>query len=94
MLKPLVCLKGLSVFSLIIDQIWLQEEIEGLILRLAASFTNRKDQLLFLINNYDVIMSIINERTKDDTKESEGFREQLRVRSEELAEQVLHQYCW
>ena len=37
-------------------------------------------------------MSIINERTKDDTKESEGFREQLRVRSEELAEQVLHQY--
>merc|ERR1719427_652935 len=70
----------------------LQEEIEGLILRLATSFTNRKDQLLFLINNYDVIMSIINERTKDDTKESEGFREQLRVRSEELAEQVLHQY--
>ena len=35
-------------------------------------------------------MSIINERTKDDTKECEGFREQLRVRSEELAEQILH----
>jgi len=68
----------------------LQEEIEGLILRLAAGFNNRKDQLLFLINNYDVIMTIINERTKDETKECEGFREQLRARSEELAEQILH----
>jgi len=71
---------------------YLQEEVEGLILRLAGSFPDRKEQLLFLINNYDVIMSIIIERTKDDTKESEAFREQLRARSEELVEQVLQSH--
>jgi len=71
---------------------YLQEEVEGLILRLAGSFPDRKEQLLFLINNYDVIMSIIIERTKDDTKESEAFREQLRARSEELVEQILHNH--
>jgi hypothetical protein len=45
-----------------------QEEVEALILRLASSFPARKDQLLFLINNYDVVMSIIIERTRDDSK--------------------------
>jgi len=68
---------------------FLQEEVEALILRLAGSFPARKEQLLFLINNYDVIMSIIIERTKDDTKESDSFREQLRARSEEFVEQIL-----
>lgn len=68
---------------------FLQEEVEALILRLAGSFPARKEQLLFLINNYDVIMSIIIERTRDDTKESDAFREQLRVRSDEFVEQVL-----
>jgi len=68
---------------------YLQEEVEALILRLASSFSTRKEQLLFLINNYDVIMSIIIERTRDDTKESDAFREQLRARSEEFVEQIL-----
>lgn len=68
---------------------YLQEEVEALILRLAGSFPARKEQLLFLINNYDVIMSIIIERTRDDTKESDAFREQLRARSEEFVEQIL-----
>jgi vacuolar protein sorting-associated protein 52 len=63
--------------------------VESLILRLASSFPARKDQLLFLINNYDVVMSIIIERTRDDSKESETFREQLKARSEEFVEQVL-----
>ncbi|XP_023342298.1 vacuolar protein sorting-associated protein 52 homolog [Eurytemora carolleeae] len=68
---------------------YLQEEVESLILRLAGTFPARKDQLLFLINNYDVIMSIILERTKEETKESDAFREQLRSRSEEFVEQIL-----
>ena len=57
----------------------LQEEMEGLVLRLASQFGLRKEQLLFLINNYDLVMSILIERTKDDSKESETFREQLKV---------------
>jgi hypothetical protein len=59
---------------------------------LASKFPARRDQLLFLINNYDVVMSIIVERTKDDSKESETFREQLKGRSEEFAEQMLEQH--
>ena len=67
----------------------LQEEMEGLVLRLASQFSVRKDQLLFLINNYDLVMSILMERTKDDSKESETFREQLKTRSEEYVSLVL-----
>jgi vacuolar protein sorting-associated protein 52 len=37
----------------------LQEEVEGFTLRLAAVFTNRKDQLVALINNYDLILSVM-----------------------------------
>ena len=70
----------------------LQEEVEGLIIKLANQFGNRKEQLLFMINNYDVVMSIIIERTKEDSKESETFREQLKTRSDEFAEQILEQH--
>ena len=38
------------------------------------------------------VMSIIIERTKDDSKESETFREQLKSRSDEFAEQMLEQH--
>jgi hypothetical protein len=57
-----------------------QEEVEALILRLASSFPARKDQLLFLINNYDVVMSIIIERTRDDSKVTSIFFLHDRVR--------------
>jgi len=70
----------------------LQEEVEGLILRLASQFPTRKEQLLFLINNYDLVMSIVIERTKDDSKESETFREQLKARSEEFVSLVLESH--
>ena len=62
----------------------IQEEVESLILRLAGTFPARKDQLLFLINNYDVIMSIILERTKEETKESDAFRFDIFKGSNEL----------
>ena len=70
----------------------LQEEMEGLVLRLAAQFSVRREQLLFLINNYDLVMSILMERTKDDSKESETFREQLKTRSEEFVTLVLESH--
>ena len=70
----------------------LREEMEGLVLRLAGQLAGRKEQLLFLINNYDLVLSILVERTKDDCKESEAFREQLRVRSEELVQLVLESH--
>lgn len=38
----------------------LQEEVENYLLRMAAEFQERKDQLIFLINNYDLILSVLN----------------------------------
>jgi len=34
-------------------------EVENFILRMAAEFPQRKEQLVFLINNYDMMLAII-----------------------------------
>ena len=52
-------------------------------------------ELLYFTGMYvfvNQVMSIIIERTKDDSKESETFREQLKSRSDEFAEQMLEQH--
>ncbi|PSN53047.1 Vacuolar protein sorting-associated protein 52 [Blattella germanica] len=67
----------------------LQEEVECFILRMAAIFPQRKEQLIFLINNYDMVLSILMERTRDNSKEAESFREQLNTRSAEYVEEIL-----
>ncbi|KAJ8961203.1 hypothetical protein NQ318_008886 [Aromia moschata] len=67
----------------------LQEEVEMFIFRMAGAFTERKDQLIFLINNYDMILSIIMERTRDNSKEAETFKSRLAAKSGEYAEQIL-----
>lgn len=58
-------------------------------LRMAAIFAQRKEQLIYLINNYDLILGILMERTRDNTKEAEAFREQLSARSNEYVEEIL-----
>jgi vacuolar protein sorting-associated protein 52 len=58
-------------------------------LRMAAIFPQRKEQLIYLINNYDLILGILMERTRDNTKEAESFREQLSARSNEYVEEIL-----
>lgn len=67
----------------------LQNEVECFMLRMAANFPNRRDQLIYLINNYDLILGILMERTRDNTKEAESFREQLASRSNEYVEEIL-----
>ena len=37
----------------------LQQEVECFILRMAAVFPQRKEQLIFLINNYDMVLGIL-----------------------------------
>ena len=37
----------------------LQIEVENFILRMAAEFPLRKEQLIFLINNYDMMLSVL-----------------------------------
>lgn len=67
----------------------LQNEVECFILRMAAIFTSRKDQLIYLINNYDVVLGILMERTRDNSKEAQVFRELLANRSAEYVEEIL-----
>lgn len=68
----------------------LQNEVECFMLRYAAIFPQRKEQLIYLINNYDLILGILMERTRDNTKEAESFREQLSARSNEYVEEILN----
>jgi len=67
----------------------LQTEVENFILRMAAEFPQRKEQLVFLINNYDMMLGVIVERTTDDCKESESFKELLAARTHEFIEEIL-----
>lgn len=67
----------------------LQNEVECFILRMAAIFPTRKEQLIFLINNYDLVLNILMEHTRDNSKEAESFREQLTSRSSEYVEEIL-----
>lgn len=67
----------------------LQDEVNCFLLKMAAEFPQRIQQLIFLINNYDMILSILMERTRDNTKEAESFREQLQARSSEYVEEIL-----
>lgn len=67
----------------------LLEAVEFFILRMAAIFPQRKEQLIFLINNYDMILGVLMEHTRDSSKEAESFREQLNLRSSEYVEEIL-----
>ncbi|XP_065185383.1 vacuolar protein sorting-associated protein 52 homolog [Sycon ciliatum] len=67
----------------------LQQEVENFILRMAAEFPGRKEQLVFLINNYDMMLAVLTERTSDDSKESESFQQLLNARTGEFVEEAL-----
>ncbi|XP_045132398.1 vacuolar protein sorting-associated protein 52 homolog isoform X2 [Portunus trituberculatus] len=67
----------------------LQDEVEKVILKMAAVFHNRKDQLIFLINNYDMMLSVLSEKTREDSRECERLKELLGQRTGEYIEEVL-----
>ncbi|XP_015510858.2 vacuolar protein sorting-associated protein 52 homolog [Neodiprion lecontei] len=67
----------------------LREAVQCFLLRMAAVFVQRTQQLVFLINNYDLVLGVLMERTRDNSKEAESFREKLNARSSEYVEEVL-----
>ncbi|TNM93076.1 hypothetical protein fugu_018478 [Takifugu bimaculatus] len=67
----------------------LQVEVENFVLKMAAEFPSRRDQLVFLINNYDMMLSVLMERAADDSKEVEGFQQLLLARTQEFIEEIL-----
>ena len=56
---------------------------------MAAIFPTRKEQLIYLINNYDLVLGVLMEHTRDNSKEAEVFRELLTSRSAEYVEEIL-----
>uniref|UniRef100_A0A8C6WHJ0 Vacuolar protein sorting-associated protein 52 homolog n=1 Tax=Neogobius melanostomus TaxID=47308 RepID=A0A8C6WHJ0_9GOBI len=67
----------------------LQVEVENFVLKMAAEFPSRRDQLIFLINNYDMLLGVLMERAADDSKEVEGFQQLLLARTQEFIEEIL-----
>ncbi|XP_033206763.2 vacuolar protein sorting 52 isoform X1 [Bombus vancouverensis nearcticus] len=67
----------------------LREAVQCFLLRMAATFCTRIQQLVFLINNYDLVLGVLMERTRDNSKEAESFRDQLNARSSEYVEEIL-----
>ncbi|XP_065203374.1 vacuolar protein sorting-associated protein 52 homolog [Planococcus citri] len=67
----------------------LLEEVQCFILKMAAIFTGRKEQLVFLINNYDLALNIITERIRNNSKEVDTFRSLVDARSIEYVEEIL-----
>ncbi|KFO23116.1 Vacuolar protein sorting-associated protein 52 like protein [Fukomys damarensis] len=67
----------------------LQVEVENFVLRVAAEFSSRKEQLVFLINNYDMMLGVLMERATDDSKEVESFQQLLNARTQEFIEELL-----
>lgn len=70
----------------------LREAVQCFLLRMAAIFPNRLQQLIFLISNYDLVLNVFMERTKGPSKEADSFRELLSAHSSEYVEEVLSQY--
>ncbi|TRY62008.1 hypothetical protein TCAL_08474 [Tigriopus californicus] len=67
----------------------LQQEVEYFILKMTSVFDGRKNQLLFLINNYDMILSVLAERVRNDCQESDSFKDLLATRTSEFVELIL-----
>ncbi|XP_017491379.1 PREDICTED: vacuolar protein sorting-associated protein 52 homolog [Rhagoletis zephyria] len=68
----------------------LQSEVVNLILRMSTQFPKPKDQFIFIINNYDIILGVLLERKKEDSNEAEMMREQLNKKILDFVEEMLY----
>lgn len=76
------------VFLLLND---LQNEVKNFILRTAAVFGQPREQQIFMINNYDYILSVFKRsNVKDDSKDIEEIKLQLNKRIQEIVEELLY----
>lgn len=69
----------------------LQNEVKNFILRTAAIFNQPKEQQIFMINNYDHILSLFKRsNTREDSKDIEEIKLQLDKRIKEIVEELLY----
>ena len=74
---------GVALRRFLVDRVLfclLSIPVANFILKMAGAFQERRDQLIFLINNYDMMLSVYNERTTATSVEVEEFQNLLRVR--------------
>ncbi|VDK83209.1 unnamed protein product [Onchocerca ochengi] len=66
-----------------------QAEIENFLTRITEQLTSRVQQLVCLINNYDLILNVLEERATFDSKEKSSFWELKQNRINEYVELLL-----
>ena len=64
-------------------------EIDHFIQRMSALFPQRKEQLIFAINNYDLILSVMGEKSSGESRDSEDFRVKFNQRTSDYVEETL-----
>lgn len=69
----------------------LQNEVKNFILRTAAIFRQPREQQIFMINNYDHILSVFKRSSvREDSKDTEEIKLQLNKRIQEIVEELLY----
>lgn len=69
----------------------LQNEVKNFILRTAAIFGQPREQQIFMINNYDHILSVFKRSNiKEESKDTEEIKLQLNKRIQEIVEELLY----
>ncbi|KAI6226931.1 Vacuolar protein sorting-associated protein 52-like protein [Aphelenchoides besseyi] len=66
-----------------------QTEIEGLLNRLGGQLKKKKERLVFQINNYDIILTVLDEKVPDESKERAAFWELQQTKIQTYVEEVL-----
>uniref|UniRef100_A0AC34GWI9 Vacuolar protein sorting-associated protein 52 homolog n=1 Tax=Panagrolaimus sp. ES5 TaxID=591445 RepID=A0AC34GWI9_9BILA len=67
-----------------------QAEIEGLLNRLATALKTKKEKFVFQINNYDIILTVLDEKLQGETKERTSFWELQQTKINAYVEEVLY----
>src|SRR5699024_861297 len=57
---------------------------------MSTRFPKPKDQYIFTINNYDIILGVLLERKKEDSSEAELMRDQLNKKIVDFVEEMLY----
>uniref|UniRef100_A0A5S6R094 Vacuolar protein sorting-associated protein 52 homolog n=1 Tax=Trichuris muris TaxID=70415 RepID=A0A5S6R094_TRIMR len=67
----------------------MESELAGLMSRIKAQLSSSKERLVFLINNYDLVVSVLTERISGDLVESQESHKRLQAYVNEYADTLL-----
>ncbi|XP_071450742.1 vacuolar protein sorting-associated protein 52 homolog [Hetaerina americana] len=78
--------------SMLVDVRELRDEVQCFMLKMASVFSKREEQNIFLINNYDMVLGVLMEWTREDSPEVESFQRLLNQQSYEYVKDILDPY--